>query len=99
MIPGFTLFPYTTLFRSVALCFPAAPLHSQKTVENWGSRRENQRANEQKAELQSLGTVVYRPRRRTNNCSSIRSLVQRGTSFVEPCCSFSAKGWPSQPMV
>src|SRR2546425_7785882 len=62
--PRSTLFPYTTLFRSIALPTPAAraPLAMQPDAHELGRARRDQaqRSEEHTSELQSLAYLVCR---------------------------------------
>src|SRR2546425_7051267 len=64
--PRSTLFPYTTLFRSLARHYPGgdAPLHSRlpyRVAEVlWAARQEMARSEEHTSELQSLAYLVCR---------------------------------------
>src|SRR5690349_22394415 len=63
--PCSTLFPYTTLFRSLALCEPLSCTSSSSSIRTsaarWASSDHGKRSEEHTSELQSRRDLVCRP--------------------------------------
>src|SRR5207253_8020949 len=70
--PRSTLFPYTTLFRSVA---PRSLPRLRRRRHLLGARRDDPRSEEHTSELQSRGHLVCRLLLEKKNNTPIRALV------------------------